>query len=65
MNISFPDVQINRPPPPLPHQSGDGLKVSELEEQIVNEYHAARNAHFKMANVSTTGQNAILHRGVK
>lgn len=41
MNISFSDVQINRSPPPPLHQSRDSLKVSELEEQIVNEYHAA------------------------
>ena len=46
MNISFPDIQINRTTPPLPINQGDILKVSELEEQIANEYHAARNAHF-------------------
>lgn len=33
-------------PPPI--NRGDILKVSDLEEQIANEYHAARNAHFKM-----------------
>lgn len=46
MNISFADIQITPPRPP-PHQSGDVLKVSELEEQIANEYRAARRCALK------------------
>lgn len=46
MNISFLDIQINRTSPPPTHQSGDVLKVSELEEQIANEYHAAKKCTF-------------------
>lgn len=49
----------------LCHQSGDGLKVSELEWQIANEYHAARNAHFKTVQwdyCTHWNENTIPHK---